>query len=105
MQLQFGTDASIHGDERLAEIAEDIVTSALGHHGGRLARVEVYLADANAAKGGPDDDILCTVGARPEGLQPMVTTQFDADLEAALRGAVRKMRRALDSQVDDLSRH
>ncbi len=104
MQLQLNTDANIEGDERLSEIAEDIVTSALGHLGSRITRVEVYLADANAARGG-SDDILCTVEARPEGLQPMVTTHSDANVESALRGAAKKMRAALDSQFGKLSRH
>lgn len=104
MQLQLNTDANIEGDERLAEIADDIMTSALGHLGGRITRLEVYLADANAAKGG-SNDILCTVEARPEGLQPMVTTHSDTKVEAALRGAAKKMRAALDSQFGKLSRH
>lgn len=104
MQLQLNTDSNIEGDERLTEIAEDIVTSALGHLGSRITRVEVHLSDANAAKGG-SDDILCTVEARPEGLQPMVTTHSDANVEAALRGASKKMRAALDSQFGKLSRH
>lgn len=63
----------------------------------------MYLTDVNAAKGG-SDDILCTTEARPEGLQPTVVTHSDADVEAALRGAARKVRAALDSQFGKLSR-
>lgn len=104
MHLQLNTDGKIEGDAPLTETAEDIVTSALGHLGSRITRVEVYLADANAAKGG-SDDILCTVEARPEGLKPMVTTHSDANVEVALRGAAKKLRTALDSQLDKLSKH
>ncbi len=103
MQVQLNTDSNIDGDERLAEVAEDIVSSSLRHLESRITRVEVYLADANAAKGGPDD-ILCTIEARPEGLQPQIAAHSDAEVEAALRGAARKMRGALDSQFGKLSR-
>lgn len=104
MQLQLNTDGNIEGDSSLTEFAEDIVTSALGHLVSRITRVEVYLADANAAKGG-SDDILCTVAARPEGLQPMVTTHSDANVKVALRGAAKKLRAAMDSQFGKLSKH
>jgi hypothetical protein len=73
MQFQLNTDHHIQGDDRLAEVAEATVTGALGHLTGRLSRIEVHLADANGAKGGPDD-IRCTVEARPEGMQPQTVT-------------------------------
>ena len=74
MQFQLNTDANIQGDERLAEVAEATVTSALGHLTGRLSRIEVHLVDVNGAKGGADD-IRCTIEARPEGMQPQTVTQ------------------------------
>jgi len=104
MQLQLNADRNIEGDAPLTEIAEDIVTSALGHLCSRITRVEVYLADANAAKGG-SDDFHCTVEARPEGQQPMVTTHSDANVDAALRGAAKKLCAAVNSQFDKLSKH
>ncbi len=103
MQFQLNTDANIQGDDRLAEIAETMVSSSLGHLTDRLTRVEVHLADVNAAKGGADD-ILCTIEARPEGMQPQTVTHSDADVEAALRGAAKKIRALLDSEFGKLSR-
>ena len=55
MQFQLNTDSTIQGDERLAEVAQTIVTGALGHLTGRLTRVEVHIVDVNAAKGGSAD--------------------------------------------------
>ena len=52
MQFQLNTDSTIQGDERLAEVAQTIVTGALGHLTSRLTRVEVHIVDVNAAKGG-----------------------------------------------------
>jgi len=103
MQFQLNTDANIAGDDTQAAMVEDVVTSALGHLADRLTRVEVYLADANAAKGGADD-ISCKVEARPEGLPPQVASHADADVVAAVRGASKKLRAALDSQFGKLAR-
>lgn len=102
MQFQLNTDAHIDGDDRLAEIAETTITRALGHLTGRLTRIEVHLADANGAKGGPDD-IQCKIEARPEGMQPQTVTHADADVAAALRGAGKKIRALLDSEFGKLS--
>lgn len=103
MNFQLNTSSDIRGDERLAEVAETIVVSALGHLVGRLSRIEVHLSDENGAKGGPDD-IHCTVEARPEGMKPQIVTHGDADVEAALRGAAKKLRSLLDSEFGKLER-
>jgi hypothetical protein len=103
MQFQLNTDANIQGNDQLAEEAEAVVTSALGHLTGRLSRIEVHLADVNGAKGGADD-IHCTVEARPEGMQPQTVTHNDANVDAALRGAAKKIRALLDSEFGKLDR-
>lgn len=104
MQFQLNTDANIQGDERLAEFAETMITSSLGHITGRLSRIEVHLADVNGAKGGADD-IRCTIETRPEGMQPQTVTHHDANVEAALRGGAKKIRALLDSEFGKLARH
>ncbi len=104
MQIKVNTDSSIHGDERVKEFAREIVTSHIGHHIGRLTRVEVHLADVNAQKGGPDE-IRCTIEARPEGLRPMAVHDNNRDIEAALRAAGKKLRNLMDSEFGKLDRH
>ncbi|MBS1183931.1 MAG: hypothetical protein H6Q99_3811 [Proteobacteria bacterium] len=103
MQFQINTDANIQGDDRLTDVAETIVTAALGHLTDRLSRVEVHLADVNGAKGGAND-IRCTAEARPEGMQPQTVTHHDANVEAALRGAAKKLRTLLDGEFGKLGR-
>lgn len=102
MQLQLNTDANIQGDDRLAEVAENAVVSSLGHLTSRLSRIEVHLADVNAANGG-SDDIRCTIAARPGGMQPQTDTYSPANVEAALRGGARKIRALLDSEFGELT--
>lgn len=101
MQFQLSTDNNIQGDDRLAGVAENMIVSAIGHLTVRLSRIEVYLADVNAAKGGPDD-IRCTIEARPKGLQPQTVSHSDANIEAALRGAAKKIRARLESEFGKL---
>lgn len=103
MQFQLNTDSHILGDERLAQIAESAVTSALGHLTDRLSRIEMHLVDVNGAKDGADD-IQCTIEARPEGMQPQTVTNSDADVEAALRGAGKKLRALLDNEFGKLDK-
>lgn len=103
MQFQLNTDSHILGDERLAQIAESAVTSALGHLTDRLSRIEVHLVDVNGAKGGADD-IQCTIEARPEGMQPQTVTHSDNDVDAALRGAGKKLRALLDNEFGKLDK-
>ena len=103
MQFQLNTDANIQGSDQLAEEAEAVVSSALGHLADRLSRIEVHLADVNGAKGGADD-IHCTVEARPEGMQPQTVTHNDANVDAALRGAAKKIRALLNSEFGKLDR-
>lgn len=103
MKFQLNTDANIQGDDRLSEVAEQAILTALGHLTSRLSRIEVHLADVNAAKGGPDD-IRCTIEARPEGMQPQTVAHSDANVEAALRGGAKKIRALLDSEFGKLGR-
>ena len=103
MHIQVNTDRNIQGDQRLEEIAVQIVTQAVANLAPRLTRIEVHLQDENAHKSGPDD-ILCQLEARPEGMRPMSVTHNDANVEAALRGAGRKLKALLDSEFGKLDR-
>lgn len=102
MDLQFNTDNQIDGDAAMQARAQEIVDGALSRFAARLTRVEVHLADENSPAKGGSADIRCTLEARPEGLRPLAVTHHDADPDAAMRGAARKMVRALDSEFGKL---
>lgn len=103
MQIKINTDHNIHGDERLKEIAREIVSHGVAHLLGRLTRIEVHLQNASATRAGPQD-IRCMIEARPEGMKPVAVTHNDANVEAALRGGARKLRDRLDSEFGKLDR-
>ncbi len=104
MQIQVNTDNFIHGDERVIEVAELAVKNDLEHLSDRLTRVEVHLKDQNADKHGPDH-ILCTMEARPRGMDPMSAHHEAADIQAALKGSAKKLRTRLSSVFDKADAH
>ncbi|MBE1285329.1 MAG: HPF/RaiA family ribosome-associated protein [Rhodobacteraceae bacterium] len=104
MQIQVNTDNFIHGDERVIEVAEAVVQHDLNHLEDRLTRVEVHLKDQNADKHGPEH-IRCTMEARPRGLGPLAAHHDAADIQAALKGAAKKLRTRLTSEFEKLDPH
>ena len=83
MDIQFNTDNQIDGDAAMQARAREIVEGALARFAARLTRVELHLADENSPAKGGSADIRCT-------------------MEAAMRGAARKLARALDSEFGKL---
>ena len=83
----------------------DHVRDVLGRFSDRLTRVEVFIKDMNADKGGID--MHCTVEARPRGLDPIAIDHVAETVREALHGAVKKMQTALDrrfGKLDDVHR-
>ena len=103
MQIKINTDRNIHGDERLKEVAREIIAHGVAHFTARLTRIEAHLQDVSAARSGPQD-IRCMIEARPEGLRPLAVTDNAATVEAALRGAAKKLNTLLASEFGKLER-
>jgi len=102
MDVQFNTDNQIDATPAMEARANEIVESALGRFSAHLTRIELHLADENSPAKGGSADIRCTMEARPEGLRPLAVTHHDADPDAAMRGAAKKLQRALDNEFGKL---
>lgn len=102
MQILVNTDNYIQGDERLVEVVEQTVSSALTRFAERITRVEVYLSDENSDKKIGEDDKRCVLEARVAGLQPISVREFGATVEQALDGATEKLVTTLDRQLGRL---
>lgn len=76
------------------------VDHSLHRFADRLTRVEVFLKDLNAAKGG--DDLRCVIEARPRGLDPVAAEHHAANAVDAATGAARKLQRLLDHRLGKL---
>ncbi len=79
------------------------IERGLSRFAGRLTRVEAHLSDVNGPKGGPD--ARCALEARPADRQPVAVTSDAANPDEAVKGAVEKMSRLLESafgRADDV---
>ena len=96
MQIQFNTDNNIKGTEELRGPLEERIKKSLSRYNERITRVEVHLNDENSHKGG-ENDKRCMLEARLEGMQPISVTNNDATEEQAVKGAINKLKTALDT--------
>lgn len=96
MQVQLNHDKNIQADETLAAWVETELKDKLARFRDHITRVEVHLSDTHAGHGGANDK-RCTLEARMAGRPPLAVTH-DADKTGdAIRGAIDKLQRALDT--------
>lgn len=101
MQIQVKTDNTIEGRERLIEQVEAIVSEGLSRFSDRLSRVEIHLSAVNGDRGG--NDKRCVLEARPNGMDPLVTTDQADAVDKVVRATTRKMVSSLDSTFGKLA--
>lgn len=99
MQILVNTDNNIEGREKFSAYVTSEVERALGRFRERLTRVDVHLSDEKGDKGGQDDK-RCVMEAHVPGLQPAAVTHHAQTLGQAVDGAIQKLKRALDSTLD-----
>lgn len=104
MQIQFNTDNNINGNDNLRKPLEEKISRSLDRFSDRITRLEVHLNDTNSHKEGPQDK-RCMLEARLEGLQPVAVTNNAGTHEEAVRGAVNKMKTALDTVLGRLRKY
>jgi ribosome-associated translation inhibitor RaiA len=105
MKIQINTDDNIDQSEALPEQTEATIRSVLDRFADQVTRIEVHLSDENSNKKFGTHDMRCLLEARLEGLQPIVVTDASANVEQAVDGAARKMRRSLDSILGKRQKH
>ena len=98
VQIQLNTDRNIEGTEELAAHVTGVVRGDLGDLGEQVTRVEVHLSDVDGDRNGQDDK-RCMMEARLEGRQPIAVTHRGPTVEQAIDGAIRKLKRVVESAV------
>jgi hypothetical protein len=98
MFIQVHTDNHIQGREALTEHVEAEVARVLARYESRITDIEVHLGDVNADRPG-DTDKRCLIEARLAARDPVAASHNGAGLDEALKGAVHKLRRRLDSTL------
>lgn len=98
MQFQVNTDDHIQGREALAAQVEAKVARELGPFREHISRVAIHLSDTNSGKAGSHDK-RCLIEARLNGRSPAVASHQAPTIDDAVRGAVDKLGRALESTL------
>ena len=101
MHIQIRTDKNIEGGEALADHIRIVVEKTLDHYAERLSRVEVHLGDENGDKHGTHDHI-CTMEARPNGMEPFAATHKASNSHQAIDGAAQRLANLLRSRFGKL---
>ncbi len=97
MQIEINAAEGIERSDAL----DEQIRSKLGRverlYGDRLTRLEVFLKDANARKGGVDKS--CTMEVHAAGLEALAVEATDSDMYKAVRDAAGKLEKAIEHRV------
>jgi ribosome-associated translation inhibitor RaiA len=104
MQVQLNTGDGLSGKETLERWATEFLNGELGHFVDEIARVEVHLTDEAKGKKS-SEDMRCMLEARLNGHEPLAVQHHAENMDEAMRGAARKLVRALDHTLGKLDRH
>ncbi len=102
MQIQINTDHNIDGNEALAAYVISETEHALSRFSDHISRVEVHLSDENSDKKGGKDGLRCVLEARLEGRHPIAVTHQATTLDQAVKGALNKLSRLIESTIGRL---
>jgi len=102
MQIQINAPDIQLSDAIAAKVHEE-VQHAMRVFQDQVTRVEVYLHDANAHKGGIDK--RCVMEARLAGHQPLATEHATNDMYEAIRHAANKLERAVRHMLERHEEH
>ncbi len=97
MQLELNAGEGMETSAALERHVRDKLAGVERRFGERITRVEVYLKDTNADKGGVDT--VCTIEAHPAGLSPVVVEAAAVDAYTATHEGARKLEKALETRI------
>jgi len=104
MTIQINTDKTLNGEKRSIDFFSSQIAEALQRFDAHLTRVEVHLKDENGRKDG-FNDISCLLEARIEGRNPIAITNQADTIESAVKGAIDKIKTAIESILGKIQTH
>src|SRR5690554_6538872 len=104
MNIQFNTDKNIAGSAERNTYLSTVISKELSRYNELITRIEVHLSDENSHKEGQNDK-RCLIEARLEGLQPIVVSTFSDTIEQSVKGALDKLKAAIDTVRGRLNNH
>jgi ribosomal subunit interface protein len=97
MHIEINAADGVERSEALDRHIRERLERVSRHQGDRLTQIIVHLKDTNAGKGGVDK--LCSMEARPAGLDPITVHAQDTDMYLAVRDAADKLDRAIEHRL------
>ena len=97
MHIELSTDHNIEGKERLSAHVKAALEQALSHFSERITRVEVHLSNETGTKADSHGEIRCMMEARLEGRKPIAVSDHAATLDAAIKGAAKKLATSIET--------
>lgn len=99
MQILLHADPHTDGSQPMTDHLTTVVKDAMKRFGERITRVEAHLSDASGPTRSGTDDIHCTLQAQLVGQRPVVVKDSAGNAHQAIEGAVRKLQRAVGSEI------
>ena len=99
MHILLHSDSNTDGGRLMADHLQQVVQNAMSHFAERVTRVEAHLSDVNSHTKSSDGDIHCTLEARLVGLDAVVVKDHASNAHQAIEGAVRKLKRAVGTEL------
>jgi ribosome-associated translation inhibitor RaiA len=104
MTIQLNSDNNLTLHETFRTQLHTLFTEELSRFAEKITRLEVHFSDENGQKEGQNDK-LCKLEARLEGMSPIVVTNNANNHELAAQGAITKLKSALETVLGRLSNH
>jgi ribosome-associated translation inhibitor RaiA len=102
MNIQFNTGNNIDGSDRQSDYFSTLISEDLKRYDSQMTRLEVHLSDQDNSQH-EKSEIKCTLEARLKNLNPIVVTNQGNSHEEAIKGAIQKLKKSLDTVTGRLS--
>lgn len=96
MNIEIRTDKHIQSGERLINYVQSEINQQFQRYSEKITHFSVYLKDENGDKKTGQDDIQCTIEARPAGLNPIAVSHRANNIDTAINSAIDKLKRSLE---------
>jgi len=103
MQVQVRASSGIEIREATERWASDALNEGLARFRPEITRIEVYLSEER--QGAATEDTRCAMEARLARHPSLTVSHHAAGVDEAFRGALRKLRHALESVLDRQADH
>lgn len=104
MKIQFNTDKNVEGNERSEAYFTSELETTLTRFEDKITRIEVHFGDENGEKFSLKDK-KCLIEVRPAKLQPIVVIDHAESIEKAFRGALVKIKKAVETTFEKQKAH